>query len=155
MATYTVPAGDTAYTNTLTANTADTVNFADRFGFIAVTNVSASGVIWVTANGSVAVDSGAGVVNAEPVEPGQTIELANGLVYWGQASSVLVAGSVAIPRGGGAAYVATSSTVTTTAANPGHVHPYGSSLAGGGADNGTSVSLICTTANEYTITAAG
>jgi hypothetical protein len=155
VANYSVTSGNMSYGNTLTANAADVVTFADRFGYVSVTNNGTTGIIWVTTNNTTPVDTDTGENNSYPVAPGQTALISNQTAYWGQTSKVTIAGTPQIPRGGGAATVATSSTVGSTPANPGSIQPYGSSLVGAVVNDGTIVQLISTSANGYYIAAAG
>jgi hypothetical protein len=153
MAGATLGSGVLSYSSTITAaNTAELVTFADRYNYVAVTNDGTTNPIYVSTNGT-AGDTG-NQNNVVSVPPGVTVVVANQLPMWFQSSKVLVAGSAQIPQGSGF-YVSPSSTVLSTAANPGHEKPYMSSGAGQVANPGTSVSLDCAGTNSYTITAAG
>src|ERR1700722_12711026 len=143
MATYTVPAGTSTYANTLTANTADTVTFADHSVYVALTNTGTT-VLYATANGATAVVAALGAL---PVLPGATTLLANGAM-WHPSSRVIPAGAAKIPTGG-PNNVATSTTQGTNPAQPGTTVPYMSSALGQAANPGTVVSLISTAADSY------
>lgn len=147
-----VPAGSYSYSSTLVASTADTVTFADRYGYVEVSNTGTSGTIYVRLDGTAATVAGA---NTYPVNPGQSLVFANGLPQWFQSSKVIPAGSAQLPRGGGAATVTPSSTVTTTPFNPGEEVPFMSSGAGQMTNPGVSVSLISSGTPTYTVAAAG
>lgn len=150
MANIPVGSGISSYAGVTVANQADTVTFADRYNFMTVTNTAASGNLYVTSNLSVPVDTSPETGSVE-VQPGQTVELANGDIYWGQAYTVIPRGSIVV--GNGAAYNA--STNPSLPSQPGTVFPYGSSLAGGTADDGFVVGLISTAIVTYLITASG
>jgi hypothetical protein len=92
---------------------------------ITVENIG-SGLVWVRADGIAAVSEADGCF---PLNTGQTLTLSNGLAYWSQVYSVLPKGTL---TGG-------------TAWTPAEVQPYGSSLAGGQANPGVSVSAILDT----------
>lgn len=148
MATYNVASGAaTAITETLVASTADTVNFADRYNYVAITN-EGTVAIFATTNGVAATTAGGGGVAT--IAPSETVVIANQLPYWDQSSKVIPAGAVAYPTGGG-----TFSTTTTPNGQPGSVQPYMSSLAGQASNPGTHISLISTGTPTYTVAAAG
>lgn len=95
--------------------------FADRYGYIAVTNLGTA-AISVTADGSnpeAAVAAGTGV----SVPAGATKVIANGLPLWYQSSRVIPAGVSQVPFGNGATKPASSS-VASTPAQPGENFPY-------------------------------
>jgi len=141
-----LPAGTTAYSSTLTAGTADLVQFSDRYGYVTVTNMSTSGILSVRTHGTAATETG-GVpgTNCYVVMPGETLLLANALPLWYQSSNVLVRGSNQF--GGG--------NTSDSPTSPGLVTPM-ESLAGGASRNpGTSISIISADANTYTVAATG
>jgi hypothetical protein len=148
MATYSVATSVSTYSNTLTASTADVVTFADRAGYVTVTNTGAT-LMYARADGVTAVAAAEGTV---PVMPGATVLLANGQAIWHQSSNVIPAGTTQYPTGGGSGASATS---TTADGQPGNTQPYMSSLAGQATNPGTKVSLISTAADTYTIALAG
>jgi hypothetical protein len=153
MAGATLGSGILSYSSTIAvANTAETVTFADRYGYVAVTNDGTTNAIYVSTNGTPG-DTG-NQNNVVTVPPGATVVIANQLPMWFQSSKVINQGSGQIPQGSGF-YVSTSSTVGSTPANPGHEKPFMSSGAGQMTNPGTSVSLDCSGTNAYTITAAG
>jgi hypothetical protein len=152
MTTYSVASGASpALTQTLAANAADTVTFADRAGYVSVTN-SGTATMFVTTNGVAA--STAGGNGAYTVAPGASATLANQLPVWFPSSKVIPAGVSLIPTGGGAA-VATSTTQGTSPGNPGTTQPSMSSLAGHATNPGTTISLISMAAGTYTVALAG
>jgi hypothetical protein len=155
MAGGTVSSGTSVYSSTFTAaGTAEATTFADRYGYVVVTNTSTSGEIYATANGSTA-----SATNGIPVGPGLSVVIANGLALWFQSSRVIAAGVEKIPTGGGSfSEVQTSTTVTTNPAQPGRVVPMMGSLAGQAANPGTNVSLWTAAsggATSYTISGTG
>lgn len=152
MASGSVAAGAYSYSSTLVASTADTVTFADRYGYVQVSNTGTAGTIYVTNNGTAATVGGA---STYAVNPGQAIVIANGLPLWNQVSKVIPAGSAQLPRGGGAPTVSPSTTVLSTPANPGETLPYQSSGQGQVANPGVSLSLISSGTPTYTVSAAG
>jgi hypothetical protein len=149
MANYSVPSGTSSYGNTLTANTADAVTFADRYGYVTVTNLGTTGVIYVTTNGIAPTDT-AGENGSSAVMPGQSLLVSVADALWYQSQKVIPAG--VIEMGNGNAYNATTNPSTPT--QPGHV-TYGRSLGGQVATDGIVVGLISTSANSYVIAAAG
>jgi hypothetical protein len=144
----TVPNGVFAYGNTLVASTVTTVTFADRLDYFAVTNLGTT-VLYASGDGSTPSTAG-GSDCGEAVGPGLTVVIANGLPNWFQSSNVIPAGSIQV--GNGAAYNA--STNPSTPRNPGTVTQQ-RSLAGGGANPGTTVKLISTSTPAFVIAAAG
>jgi hypothetical protein len=125
-----LPSGTMTDSGTLTAGTVATVQFADRYDYIALTNIGTT-AIYATADGSTPTGSGAGC--GEPVEPGQTGVLANGLPFWDQSSNAIAHGEVI----------------------QGEVQPFMSSLAGQETNPGTTVKLISTGTPGWVIAAAG
>lgn len=137
--------GTTAYSWTTAAGAADTVTFPDRYGYVTVTNESASGVLSVRTDGAAATE--ASVVpgtDCYPVLPGETRMLANALPLWYQSSNVILAGELVFGRGN----------TSDSPAAPGEVTAQ-ESLAGQVANPGTHVSLISSAAVQYTVAAAG
>lgn len=152
MANFPVASGISSYSGILVAAQADTVSFADRYGYVAITNTGATGNIYVTTNGVAPTDTTPETGSVE-IEPGETIEMANGLPVWSQVQTVIPLGTIQV--GNGAAYNA--STNPSTQFNPGNV-TYGSSLAGGStfsADPGLVVGLLSAGTPTYEIQAAG
>jgi hypothetical protein len=156
MAGGTVPSGVSVYSGTITAaGTAEVTTFADRYTAVVVTNTGPAGEIYATANGAVATGT-----DGLPIGSGQSSTIANGSQIWYQSSRVIPAGVPKIPTGGGSnSEVLTSTTVATSPAQPGRIHPFGSALTGGVPDDGTTVSIFTasggTPATTYTITGAG
>src|ERR1700761_2614445 len=103
MANYTVPTGQTSYGNTLTANPADAVTFADRYNYVTVTNLGTTGAIYVTGNGVAPTGDSTGAINGEQaVMPGTSVAVAAGDIFWSQAQRVIPVG--VIEMGNGTAY---------------------------------------------------
>ena len=150
----TVAHGQSSYEGAITtASTAETTTFADRYGYVAVTNAGASGVLYVTADGSTPTGSGAGTQVA--VAPGQTKVVANGLPLWYQSSNVTPAGTSEIPFGNGAVSAASSS-VTSTPAQPGETLPYMASGRGQVSNPGTKIIVMSSTASlPYSLEGTG
>jgi hypothetical protein len=88
MTTYAVPLGTYTYSNTTTADAADTVTFGVRANYVSLTNTGTT-VLYARADGQAATVAGEGCI---AVLPGQEAVLANGLPIWHQSSSVLVQG---------------------------------------------------------------
>lgn len=149
MAGGTVASGISIYSSTFTAaGTAEATTFADRYGYVVVTNTSTTGEIYATTNGSAA-----SATNGLPVGPGQSVVIANGLALWFPSSTVLRAGKLIYPDGSG-----TPQTNTTKNGQPGEVQPFQSSLQGQVANPGTNVSLWTAAsggATSYTISGTG
>lgn len=147
-----VLSGQTSFDSTITAaSTAEATTFADRFGYFSVSNLSATAgqILYVTADGSAPVASGAG--NEIAVLPGQTRVIANGLELWFQSSKIIPAGTILL--GDSAAYNA--STNPSTPANPGRVQDQ-RSLAGGMQNPGGKITVLSTTAGlPYAIEGTG
>jgi hypothetical protein len=89
MTSYSVPSGAFSISETLTANSVDTISFADRGNYISVTNIGTT-VLFARADGTAATVAGEGTY---PVLPGSSTILANGLPLWYQSSRVLIDGS--------------------------------------------------------------
>lgn len=155
MATYSVPSGVMSFAQTLASGVADTVTFADNFGYLQVYNASTTNEIYARADGGVA--SGAnGAQGSMVIPPNGYGILANGLTLWNQVDNVTIAGTSVIPQGGGA--IPTATTSTTTGPNPGKpgfTSPYGATGQGRVTNPGATVSLISTGAISYVISAAG
>lgn len=153
MAGGTVSSGTSSFSGSITTTgTAEETTFADRYGYVSVANTGSS-VIYATANG-VAPAAAPGAGSGVGIPPGTTALLSNGLPLWFQSSKVILAGSAQIPLGGGS-YESTSTTVTSTPANPGHEKPFMSAGAGQMANPGTAVFIVGTAAGTYTINGAG
>lgn len=107
------------------ATTPVSVALTGYYQNVTVENLAASGgtTIWVRADGIAAV---AGADGAFPVLAGQVLSMANGLGYWTQAFSVISKGAV----------------VGGVPGTPAETYPYGSSLAGGVANPGVTVSAV-------------
>lgn len=88
MATYTVPSGTYAYSQTLTAGTADTVEFGVRANYVSLANTGDT-VMYARADGQPATVAGEGCI---AVLPGREAVIANGLPIWHQSARVLVQG---------------------------------------------------------------
>ncbi len=150
MAGGTVPAGQSTWNGTLAANTVDTIVFADRFNWITI-NSSSSGnpMIFVTADGTTPVTSGAGT--GTTVDPDHIVVIGNALPLWFPSSKVLPQGVIQV--GDGSAYNAVSN--PSSPSNPGSVTPM-VSLAGQMLNPGTIIKLICLTGTPtYTVTGSG
>lgn len=147
-----VLSGQTSFDSTITtASTAEATTFADRFGYFSVTNLSATAgqILYVTADGSTPVASGAG--NQIAVLPGETRVITNGLPLWYQSSKLIPSGAILV--GDGAAYSA--STNPSTPANPGRVQDQ-RALAGGMQNPGGKVTVMSATAAlPYAIEGSG
>lgn len=140
MTAYSVPSGTSSITETLTANTTDTVTFADRANFVSVTN-SGTTVLYCRSDGTAATVGGQGCI---AVLPGATAVLANSGPYWNQSGNVIAQGQ--IQYGGG--------NTTDSPASPGEVTPM-ESLRGQMANPHTVVSIISAGAGAYTLSLAG
>jgi hypothetical protein len=149
MASYTVGAGISSFTQTLASNVVDTVTFADRYNYINInTNSTGSTYLTITTDGTTPTASGAG--SGTSTDPNHIIVMANGLPMWFPSSRVLQQGVIQV--GDGAAYNA--STNPSTPANPGTVTPM-ESLAGQDANPGTVVKILSSGTPTYTITGVG
>lgn len=132
-----VPSGQSSYVGTA----AGTITFADRFGYVAVTNTGTT-PIYVTADGSTPETSGAGT--AIVVVPNATEVIANGLPLWFPSSRVLQQG--ANQFGGG--------NTTDNVPNPGNVTPM-ESLAGQAANPGTSINVQGSSVTGFVLQGTG
>lgn len=155
MAGGTVPSGVSVYSSTFaTPGTAEATTFADRFGYVVVTNTGTTGEIYATANGAVATGA-----DGLAIGPGASAVIANGSQIWYQSSRVIAAGVQGIPTGGGSnSEINTSTTVGTNPAQPGRIHPMMGALLGVVANDGTSVSVWTAAsggATSYTIAGNG
>lgn len=110
----------------------------NRWNYISISNTGGGtpGTIYARTDGVAAVSGADGTYS---IPTGQTLTFSNDLGYWNQAYSVIPAGSYA----------------TDPTGSPKTILPYGSSLAGGTANPGTSVSVIGVTGATYEISAAG
>jgi hypothetical protein len=130
----------------LTANTVATVNFgtgssnAIRYGYITITNDSGTtpAPIYVTVDGVTAPTIGG--EDTIEVNPNQTVTVANGASLWAPGLSSVPAGTQ-VPVG--------------SPGTPWQATPYGSSLAGGTANPGTTVKMISAQAMAYTVSGSG
>jgi len=145
----TVPTGQQIYSAMLTASTAVTVTYADRYEYFSITNTQATSpaAIYVRTDGTAATVAGAECL---VVMPGAEIVVANRLSLWYPSSNLLQQGVIQV--GNGAAYNA--STNPSTPGNPGHV-TYVESLEGQLANPGGSISLISSAAGAFTIAGVG
>jgi hypothetical protein len=115
MTTYTVPSGTNVYSQTLTADTADTVTFGVRANYVSVTNIGTT-VLYARADGQDATVAGEGCI---AVLPGQEAVLANGAPIWHQSARVLLQGddnANGESKGGQAADPGTTVSVISSAA---------------------------------------
>jgi hypothetical protein len=140
VATYDVPAGTSTITETLTANAADNVTFADRVGFVSIVNTGAT-VLYARSDGTAATVGGQGCI---AVAVGSTAVLANSGIYWNQSSKVIP--QSANQFGGG--------NTASSPSSPGIVTPM-ESLRGQMANPGTVVSIISSGADSYTLALTG
>lgn len=122
-------ATETVYGTIASSTVAVTSALTGNYGSVTVENLATpintgaeTQIIWVRADGIAAVKEADG---AFAVMPGQTIVLDNGLAWWSQ-------GLMNVPAG----------TVTVSNGTPAIVQPFGSSIAGGIANPGVSVSTI-------------
>jgi hypothetical protein len=140
MANYNVPSGTFSFGQTLAADTADSVTFADRAGYVTVTNIGTT-VIYARADDQAATVAGE---DCYAVLPGESALLANGLPLWYQSSRVIPQG---VNEFGG-------ENTASSPSSPGEVQSQ-RSLAGQMANPGTTVSLISTAAESYVVSFAG
>jgi hypothetical protein len=115
MTTYTVPSGTYTYSQTLTANTADTVTFGVRANYVSLTNTGDT-VLYARADGQDATVAGAGCI---AVLPGQETVIANGLPIWHQSANVLIQGddnANGQSRAGGVTTLGTTVSLVSSAA---------------------------------------
>jgi hypothetical protein len=124
-------ATETARASVSSSTVATTIALTNYYQSITLENLG-TGLVWVRADGVAAVSEADGCF---PLNTGQTITLNNGLAYWSQVYSVLSKGTL---TGG-------------TPGTPAGVQPYGSSLAGGTANPGVSVSAILDTGSSAVV----
>lgn len=131
---------------TLVASTQQTFTFgynanntAIRYAYVVVENTGTAGVIYARTDGTAATVGGD---FCTAIDPGTYMVIANMLPLWTQTSSVLVLGSY--PAGS-----------VVESGTPPEIQPYGSSLWGGQASPGTSVSVISGGTPTFTITGTG
>jgi hypothetical protein len=140
-----IAAGQSTYTGTATS-----VTFTDRYGYLAVTNLSSTNKIWVLA-GAGNVPTGTSIApTGVAIEPGATVMVANGDIYWNQTRRVIQAGSIQV--GNGAAYNASTNPSTPT--NPGTLTPM-EALDGQSANPGSTLNFAGTLTDGYAIVGAG
>ena len=109
---------------------ATAVALTNYYQSITVENLG-SGLVWIRADGTAAVSQADGCF---PLNTGQTLTLNNGLAFWSQVYSNIPAGTLTgAPAGQGTPY---------------EIQPYGSSLVGGKANPGVSVSAILDTGSS-------
>lgn len=133
---------------TLTISTVATVNFgtgasaAIRYGYITITNDSGTtpAPIYVTVDGTTVPTVGG--EDTIEVNPNQTVTLANGASLWTQGLSGVSTGTQ-------------TPSSYQSASTPWQATPYGSSLAGGTANPGTTVKMISAQAMSYTVSGSG
>lgn len=147
MATYSVPAGESTFTQTLASNVVDTVTFADRYNYINI-NTNATGSAYLTITTDNTTPTASGVGSGTSTDPNHIIVMANGLPLWNQSQNVIPAGTVQYPTGGGV-------TTTTPNGQPGEVQPYMSATAGKAVNPGTVVKLLSSGTPTYTIVGVG
>lgn len=114
--------------STILASAGGEYTFADRYGYVAVTNTGTA-AIQVTGDGSSPEAAGA-AGTAINVPAGATRVIANGLPLWYQSSKVIPAGVNKFGNGN----------TTSSAASPGTVQSQ-RSLAGGMANPGTTINV--------------
>jgi hypothetical protein len=126
--------GQSSYTGTVTAvGTAESTTFADRYGYVLVTNTSTSEPLYVTGDGSTPEATGAGT--AVVVLPESSAVVANGLAIWHQSQD-------AIPAGANSNAVGAVSTANPSIpGDPGFVTPM-AALAGHATNPGAKVSIL-------------
>jgi hypothetical protein len=126
---------------TLVAATATAITFGSpttsgipiRYNTVLVENTGTTGNIYVRTDGQAATVGGDFCTE---VGPGIAVEVANADPLWNQAATVIPKGVI----------------VGGTPWQPAEIQPYGSSLWGGLANAGTSVSLISSGTPTYTVT---
>ena len=89
MTAHAVPSGTFTFSGTLAASTPDSVTFADRAGFVALTNTGTA-VLYARADGQTATIAGNGCV---AVMPGETGLVGNGEPLWYQSADVIPQGA--------------------------------------------------------------
>lgn len=115
MTSYTVPSGTYTYSQTLTADTADTVTFGVRANYVSVANAGDT-VLYARADGQAATVAGEGCI---AVLPGREAVIANGLPIWHQSARVIVQGddnANGESKAGGAANPGTTVSLISSAA---------------------------------------
>lgn len=117
---------------------AGTLQFADRYDFVQVTNTGTTG-IYASADPTVTAPTATTAATVY-VAPGGTAMLANRNPVWYQSSNVIQKGSLAYGTGGGG-------TTATSNGQPGFVTPM-ESLAGQMANPGTTVSISAPSASS-------
>lgn len=126
-----------------TAGAAASYTSTIRWAYVRVENTGASGVLWVRTDGS----NAAAADGSYSLNPGESGVFANALPLWTQAATVIPAGSdVASPLAAGQ-----PGWPGTPATN----NPLGSSLYGGTANPGTSVSIFSAGTPTFTIAGTG
>jgi hypothetical protein len=126
---------------TLVASTATTITFGNpttsgvpiRYATVLVENTGTTGNIFARTDGQPATVGGDFCTE---IGPGVAVEIANADPLWNQAATVIPKGAI----------------VGGTPGTPAEVYPYGSSLWGGLANAGTTVSLISSGTPTYTVT---
>lgn len=138
--------GQNSFSGTLVANTAQTITFGYaanntpiRYAYVVVENTATTGIIYVRTDGTAATVGGD---EDTAISPGGVAVIANMLALWSQAMSVIPVGSYAAGMAVGSG-------------TPPELQPYGSSLWGGQANPGTSVSVIGAGTNTFTVTGTG
>jgi hypothetical protein len=135
-----------AYASVASSSSASTFTLTPRYNYVVVSNLTTgtgATVIWVRTDGNAATVDGD---ECYALAPGQRGLFGNQAAAWTQAASVIAAGSL-----------------THFGPNPGIydpslVQPFGSSLYGGTASPGTSVSIILDTGSgpvQVSVEAAG
>lgn len=118
---------------------AGTLQFADRFDFVQVTNTGTT-AIYASADPTVTAPSATTAATVYVAPNGGTAMLANRNPIWYQSSNVIQKGALAYGTGGG-------QTTTTPNGQPGFVTPM-ESLAGQMANPGTTVSISAPSASS-------
>lgn len=126
----TVPNGQSSYVGTA----AGTVTFADRYGFVLVTNTGTA-PIYVTGDGTVPETTGAGTAIVVPA--GAAAMVANGLPIWHQSQNVIPAGTNQNRNG------AIGTANPSTSQNPGFTTPM-AAMQGQMANPGTTIQVAGT-----------
>ena len=140
------PSGTTSYSSTIAAaNTAETATFPDRYGYVTVTNLSATAPLYVRTDGQAAAIGAGSYV----VAPGQSLVVANGLGTWFQSQRV-IPNAVMVNANGPVSIANPSNPSQPATAVPMEA------AEGGAANPGTSISLFSgTVGGAYTVEAAG
>lgn len=147
MATYTVPAGVSSFTQTLTSNVVDTITFADRYNYINI-NTNSTGATYLTITTDGTTPTASGVGSGTSTDPNHVIVMANGLPLWNQSQNVIPAGTTQYPTGAG-------TYSTTPNGQPGITVPFMSAGAGHAVNPGTIVKILSSGTPTYTITGVG